>query len=219
MSAKKYLGPIMVLVHIIILGFIFIQLFGLFDLDASRIVAYTPESLLLSFIIVISLYCLKTVVLVIPMVALYISAGVIFPIGLAFIVTCAGMFVEMTLGYLIGKRLGREKMKSRIEGSPRLKRIIEHRKISSITGCFLLRFMPLQYDLVSMFYGASSLKYPNFVLSTFLGAAPGMISLVLVGESLTTPFSKEFLIPFCVSAVVCISALCLYRKWEKSKAQ
>jgi ABC-2 type transport system permease protein len=59
----------------------------------------------LAALVLIALFCLKSVVIVLPIVVLYISAGIMFPIGWAFIITCAGLFFEMTIGFFIGLRI------------------------------------------------------------------------------------------------------------------
>ena len=208
---KKHLKYILFISYIILI-IILLRRFSGFDV--SDILTYSPESPLLAAFVIVGLYSLKSVVLLIPTVALYISAGVMFPVGWALAVTCAGLFCEMSIGYIIGKRLGSKKVEARIEKSARLKKFIARHNNAHLSGSFLFRFIPLNFELVSMFYGASGVAYPQYVLLSFLGTVPGMIPFVLLGGSLTTPFSKEFLVPFSICAFLCISVFFIYTKWN-----
>ncbi len=70
-------------------------------------------------------------------------------------------------------------------------------------------------DLMSMFFGATNTKYYQFLTGSLLGLIPGMIPIVLIGDAIANPLSKEFLIPFSISTVLSISAVLLYRVWIK----
>lgn len=184
-------------------------------LEVADILQYSPESPLLASLFLLGLYCLKSFVVVIPIVILYISAGIMFPIGWAILLTCFCLFCEMTIGYFIGKQLGTEKVTELMRKNERAEKFLSRQKNIGPSVCFLARFLPLPFDIVNMYFGASSIKYSQFVVFTFLGIAPGMIPYVFMGDSMSTPLSKEFLIPFMISIAVSICTFILLQKWKQ----
>ena len=153
-----------------------------------NIVEYLPEQLWLAAFAILILYCLKSVVMFIPLMALYISAGILFPVGWALLITCAGLFCEMSIGYYIGTRLRSEKITAKINKNKKVRNFLARSRNISPLMCFSARFLPLPFDLVTMYFGASAIKYQQFVLFTYLGAAPKIISLVIMGELISSPF-------------------------------
>ncbi|HWQ76166.1 MAG TPA: VTT domain-containing protein, partial [Syntrophomonas sp.] len=198
---KRYLKYIPFIPIIVLIIALLPKLLGL---EVSDILKYLPESPLLASLFLLGLYCLKSVVVFIPIIILYISAGIMFPIGWALLLTCLGLFGEMTIGYCIGKQLGTEKVTEFMKKSERAEKFLSCQKNIGPSICFLARFLPLPFDIVNMYLGASSIKYSQFVVFTFLGIAPGMIPYVFMGDSISTPLSKEFLIPFIISIAVSI---------------
>lgn len=205
--------PIMLIV--IIIGISLPQLKGL---EVSDILEFSPESPFLAALILLGIYCIKSVVMVIPVVILYISAGIMFPTGWAIVLTYFGLFCEMSIGYFVGKRRGGEKVIKLMEKNKGARQLISYHEKNNSTVCFIARFFPLPFDLVNMFFGATGTRYWQFVVFSFLGLTPGMIPYVLMGNAVTNPLSKEFLIPFVICGIVTACTFIIYQKWRKEKA-
>jgi len=212
---KKYLkfAPIVLLVIIII-----IFLPRLTGLEVTDILEFSPESPFLAALVLLGIYCLKSVVVVIPVIILYVSAGIMFPTGWAIALTYFCLFCEMNIGYFVGKRLGGEKVITLMEKNNKARQLVSYHEKNNSTVCFIARFFPLPFDLVNMFFGATGTRYPQFVVFSLLGLTPGMIPYVLMGNAASNPLSKEFLIPFAVCGIVTVCAFIFYQKWRKEKS-
>jgi|SRR5690554_512391 len=178
---------------------------------------YTPESLVLSAIVLIGFYCLKSVIIFIPLAVLFIGAGIIFPLGWAFALTYFCLLLESTISFLLGRRLGSKRVLALINQSERGKKILEFTTNNSIFTCCVLKMIPgPPIELTNMFVGTTDIKYSHFIVGTLLGHTPGMIPLVLMGEAAWQPLSLEFLIPFAVSVVLTLSLTGGYL-WRKKQ--
>jgi len=205
---------------IVLLAIIIIILLPRFtELEVSNLLRYSPESPFLAALVLLGIYCMKSVVVVIPVIMLYISAGIMFPTGWAITLTYLGLFCEMSIGYLVGKRLGGEKVIARMEKNNKARQLISYHEENNSTLCFITRFFPLPLDLVNMFFGAAGTRYPQFVAFSLLGITPGMIPYVLMGDVASNPLSKEFLIPFAICGIVTVCAFVFYQKWRKENAR
>lgn len=207
----KYI-PIVLLVIIII-----IFLPRLKVLEVTDILKYSPESPLLAVLILLGIYCLKSVVVFIPVIILYVSTGIMFPTGWAIALTYFCLFLEMNIGYFIGKRLGSEKVAALMERNNRTRQLLSYHENNNSTACFIARILPLPFDLVNMFFGATGTRYPQFIAFSLLGLTPGMIPYVLMGNAASNPLSKEFLVPFAICGVITVCAFVFCQRWQKEK--
>jgi len=205
-------------VPVILLIVLIIVLFPLFKgLEISDILEYSPESPLLVVLILLGIYCLKAVVVFIPVIILYVSTGIMFPTGWAIALTYFCLFCEMNIGYFIGKRLGSEKVAALMERNNRARQLLSYHENNSSTACFIARILPLPFDLVNMFFGATGTRYPQFIAFSLLGLTPGMIPYVLMGNAASNPLSKEFLVPFAICGIITVCAFVFCQRWQKEK--
>lgn len=172
------------------------------DLSLQELLAFTPESPALAALALLGIYCLKAFVMFIPLTVLYLGAGVLFPVGWAFILTYFCLIVETSIGFFLGRRLGRKRMVAFFNRSERGKKLLEFGNKNSIFSCFIIRMIPgPPIEVTNMFVGATDIKYLHFIVGTLLGYTPGMIPLVLMGAAAADPLSMEFLIPFALCIV------------------
>lgn len=171
---------------------------------AADIVQYTPRSIPLAILVLISVYLMKTIVFVIPLIILFISTGIIFPPGLAIAVTYLCLFFESSFGYLIGRLTGKKMAARLMRRNPKAERILK--SANRNTSCLLSRILPLPYDVISMFWGASGAPYWKYVCLSLLGVSPTMIPYVIAGSAIDNPLSPAFLVPFALSILVPLAA-------------
>lgn len=211
---KKRFKYVPVMLFIVLIIFLF-PLFK--DLEVSDILNYSPESTLLAALILLGIYCLKSVAVFIPLSVLYISAGIMFPTGWAIALTFFCLFCEMSIGYFIGKRMGGEKVAALMEKNSKTRKLLFYHEKNNSMVCFIARILPLPFDLVNMFFGATGRSYPQFIAISLLGLTPKMIPKVLIGNAASNPLSKQFLIPFVICGIVAMCTFFLYQKWRKDK--
>jgi uncharacterized membrane protein YdjX (TVP38/TMEM64 family) len=141
----------------------------------------------------------------IPLTVLYIAAGVIFPWWWAIILTYLCLAVESTLGYFLGRRLGRHRVQQLVSRSDYGKKLMEFGTNHSIFSSFIIRLIPgPPIELTNMFIGTTEIKYHHFLVGTLLGYTPGLVPLVLMGKAATDLWSPHFLIPFVFWVVMII---------------
>jgi len=196
---KKYLA---ITIYVLI-GILIVSLFFMFrNTGVSDILSYTPESPFLAALAFLGLFCIKAVVIVIPLMALFISAGMIFPIGWALVICFIGLFLEMTIGYFIGRRLSFDKAIALASRYKRLESILPGKRSMPLPVAFFLRLTPFSFDIISIIKSAYGIKYPKFILITYLGASLSLIPYLYIGRYITTPLTVEFILPVIILAII-----------------
>ncbi|MEL7647873.1 MAG: VTT domain-containing protein [Sedimentibacter sp.] len=178
----------------------------------SKILEYTGRSPILTTAAILLLYVLKTVIMVIPETVLYISAGLIFPLPYAILLNYTGIVLEMSLGFFLGRYLGKHKMSEMIKKNKYADRVVKFENDNSILSSFLVRIIkgpPL--DLTSMFLGSTGMDYVPYLAGTLLGLSPGMILSVFIGRSVDNPISFEFMVPFFIYLVLILTAIIVFK--------
>ena len=66
-----------------------------------------------------------------------------------------------------------------------------------------------------MFFGATKVPFPSYLLFSLLGLSGIMVPYVVAGESVTDPLSKEFLLPILCGVAVGALALLIYKSLRK----
>ena len=209
----KYLRLISILSLIVV---IFIYAPFIPKLTLKDLLNYRPESSELAAIALVGLYCLKAIAMVIPLVMLYVVAGIIFPPGWAIIITYFCLFIEMTISFFVGRCLGSKRVLALVNESERAKKLMEFGCNNGLLSCFVVRFIPgPPFDLTNMLIGSTGMKYHQFIAGTLLGVTPGMIPLVLMGDAAADPLSPQFMIPFSISMLTVLFVAVGYYVWRK----
>ena len=80
------------------------------SITAEDIINHSPSSMTLTVLVFIALYAIKSIIMFIPLPVLFISAGVLFPKGWAIVISSACLTMELTIDWLIGKKMGQTKV-------------------------------------------------------------------------------------------------------------
>lgn len=210
---------IKILAAILLLALVFLLAPKLSKLTVPDILSYASRSPLSAALILIELYCLKSVLVVIPLAVLYVSAGALFPTMWAVLLTLLCLSCEITLNYLYGRGLGGTRLRQLLQKHESTIKLLNYHDKNSGVTCFLLRALPvpLPLDLAGMLLGASKMPFGKYLLFSLMGVSPGMIPWVMAGGAIGNPLSKEFLIPFAVSLLVAVAAFIIFRRIEKRK--
>ena len=164
--------------------------------------AAVSGSVLYSVLAVLGLYCLKTILWVIPINALYLGAGILFPVWQAVLITYIGLVFDFTIGFFAGRRIGKTIVMEALYKRKSIQRLFALAEKNPVAGCLIIRMFPgPPTEITNMFYGATSIRYPHFLAASMIGMAPGMLPVIFMGKAVLTPFSKEFLVPFSIKLV------------------
>lgn len=201
-----------ILILIIITG-LFKEMAPLSLKTITNILDYTKESYTQTIFVILIIYAIKPVVMIIPLVALYAAAGMIFPAFYAIMISYAGLTVEMTLGFFIGRRISKSKVFEVLSQNKYASKIIRFGNSNSIFSSFLVRVIKgPPADLTSMFMGSTGMSYPQYILGTLLGVTPGMIPVIFMGRAVYNPLSAEFITPLVIYIAFIIITIILFSR-------
>lgn len=182
-------------------------------ITVQGILSYEPENPFVAFLVLMGFYCLKSVIVVFPITALFISAGIMFPVPLAIAITYLGLILEISIGNFIGRRLGSTGYEKLVHKNKTLGKWLAPSDETFNAVCFITCLLPgpLPLDIMNVLFGATKISYLRHIVFSLLGLSPGMIPWVIAGRAIDTPLSTEFLIPFSIALAVAFIAFLLFQ--------
>lgn len=207
------------LIIIALAVFAFLTLPNLDFLHEDNILRLAELPTLQAAIGFIFLYALQGAIMVIPTGLLYIGAGLAFPTWLGILVTYAGLTASLSVGYIIGGRLGEEKVNKMLARNKKAADFLNGNKDNLLFLSFISRILPTPFGLVSLFFGALKVPFPKYIFMSLLGLSPFMLPVVFAGAAITNPFSREFIIPFAISFVITFVIYIIYKKQIVTKTR
>jgi phospholipase D1/2 len=145
----------------------------------------------------------------VPVLLLIAATGIAFGPVLGPIYAMAGSLASGSVGFVIGRWLGRRRVE-RI-GGERVARVTRSLKRNGTLAVFFLRKIPLPFLLANIIVGASTVRYRDFVLGTALGMAGLAIGLAGFGYQLTMVVRDPS--PSTIIGAVLIVAIPLTLAW------
>lgn len=153
---------------------------------------------------VLGIYALKSVVFVVPASLIYVAVGGIFSHGWAIALNLAGLFIELTLTFALGKLLGRKTVTTILSKSEKGRKLLEKdlgTKPLMILGIRAVPAFPI--DLVSLLYGVTGCGYFKYILFSFLGVSWRVVLFTIIGNDIFKfiPMDKIILAVTCMIPV------------------
>jgi uncharacterized membrane protein YdjX (TVP38/TMEM64 family) len=175
------------------------------ELSVQNISRLVTENVALSALILLLLYALKSLSVAFPIAVLEVVAGIVFPLPIALLLNLIGIVIVLTIPYHIGRLSGHDLADQIIGRNKWLERISEYQSKNAFFVSFLLRVIAiLPGDIVSMYLGASGIRFPQFLTGCLLGALPRMIAYTIAGDSIMTPNSPAFIISVLLSVLLAV---------------
>lgn len=174
-----------------------------------------------AFLLVMMLFVIKSIIIIIPIQSIYIISGMLLPSALALLAAMAGLSLELTLNYLVG-RLGKNTRLFRwIEAKASKSDKTRLREDNSAGMCLVLRLAPnpIPFDVRGMLLGAAGMPYRKYLFFSLMGISVTMIPMVLAGGAITNPLSARFLVPFLISLSLTLLAYLLYKRVLRRKSK
>lgn len=172
-------------------------------IDVDRMVG-SIDNLWLASGIILGVYILKALVFVIPVSVIYVPVGAIFGGFAGSGLNMAGVFLEITITFFLGRFLSGKSVERRLSKSPKGKKLLELNIQEKAWLLFLIRLLPaFPIDFVSLFYGASKRGYVKYALLSVVGLAPRVIAFSYLGSELFDwiPLDKIILLIICAIPV------------------
>ncbi len=189
-------------------------------IDPETILHITSENIFMSALVVIGIFCIKNVLVAIPLTGLYIVCGMLFGSVWGIIVAYIGLTFEISIGFFIGRKLGKERIQPLVQKSPKAEAFYDILTQNLQTSCFIARLIPLPLptDVVSMFFGASGFSFGSYLVFSLLGLSGSMLPYVVAGRAIMNPLSPEFLVPILIGVTISTTAFLLHRTYRKRRS-
>ncbi len=201
----------MVLIGLIVIGILLLAPY-LSSASLADLMLILPDSRGAAGLVLFLLFCTKAVVVIIPITLLYLGAGILFPPGMAILFTAVCLAVEMSIGYWIGRKLGRHPVQDLLERYQLAGQVTEYIRDNSFLSVFAVRLVPgPPPDLVSMLMGAARVEFRDFLLASLLGLLPLMVPVVLIGNAISNPETNGIAILVGISILMMVAAFFLNR--------
>jgi phospholipase D1/2 len=158
-------------------------------------------------------------------VAAYLLGGlVLFPITLLTAVTIftfgpvagniyslIGWLLSATLGYGMGRLLGRDWLRSLV--GDRLSYLNREGDRTGVLTVLALRIVPVApFTVVNLFIGASRIRFRDFTIGSVIGRVPGLLALTLFEVQLKSLIRAPAMGKFALAAVLILCAF-LGNRW------
>ena len=187
------------LLKILLAGLIFAAIYLFWEdlrvLDIQEFVLDT-DNRIRGTIAIVLLFAAKSIFFFLPAPLLYISAGMLLPSPLAFLLVCGGLFLDFSLTYFYGFILGSDFVEKLLSKSRNLQKILTYNLENELKLAFTLRLMPVSLEAVSLLMGASRNRYWRFIGASLLGIAPKIMVYILIGNAIIHPITPFSIILF-----------------------
>lgn len=215
---KKAMTVLRVLPFLVCAGLIAAYYFSGNDFTVEALLEYTPNSLVLTALMMMILYALKSLSIVFPIMVLCVAGGYLFDPIAAIILNLLGMGISLSVSYLFGWFSGKDFIDKLISTHPKLAAINRTQNENDFFVAFFLRIInSLPLDIVSMYLGASGMKYTRYIAASLAGAAPGVIAATVIGTSITDPTSPAFIFSVALTVALAVLSAAVYAIYKHRK--
>ncbi len=170
------------IVAALVLAWRYTPLSALTDPNVLRAAAVELSASIWAPVIVVTVFVLGGFVLFPLTILIAVTAGTFGP-WQGVIYAAAGALASSLTTYLVGARLGRDKLRHMI--GPRLNRVARRVARKGVLTVATVRLVPVApFTVVNLVAGASGIRLVDFLLGTMIGLIPGLIVLSTLGDKI-----------------------------------
>ena len=186
---------------------------GVMDLDTvPQLVADRP---VLAVLVVLGLYVLKGFSGVVVYNALVVVVSMVLPLPAALAVNGVGTAVCLSISYAMGRFTKTESLESVLDRHPKIKRYFS----ATQEYGFAIHMLGLNMEVLGLLLGMLRVDYLTYLAGSWLAIVPGMVCLVIAGNSLDFS-SPVFWIFLGINTVLVVcSVVYTLRKLRAAKAK
>lgn len=184
--------------------------------SVESLVSFVPSNPAVAAAVMLLLFCLKGISIFIYSGLLYAVSGVLFPLPAALAINVLGSAFMISLPFWVGRKAGADALERLIARTPKLKLLKEIPNRNGVAVTFFVRIVGiLPSDPVSMYFGASGIRYTSFLVGSVSGLLPMIVSFTVMGMSVQDMTSPAFTISVCVELGLMILSVVLYCAWRR----
>jgi uncharacterized membrane protein YdjX (TVP38/TMEM64 family) len=188
-------------------------------LDVRGIVS-SASALSIAVAAVIGIYLVKSVLFVVPASIIYIYTGMAFDTPLALAINLAGIALEVTVTFWLGRFLGGEYVEKKMRGKKWADKLMNSKQKNKLSFLFLVRVLPaFPIDFVSLFLGASGIRFLSYFFVSVAGIMPRVILFTILGDGLYDYIPMELLVGVAVSSIPIAMTVWLFMYFRKKRHQ
>ena len=206
-NSTKVIKTIMEAAPFVMIAVCAVLYFTMFrHIKAEQLLEYTPDNIFLAALVIIGMFSLKSLTFFFPMLAIVVACGGISPnLPTALLINTIGTFCMINIPYFIGRFAERDFVQRLIGKHKKMEQIQKLNMSNEVYFVFFLRIINcLPYDIVSMYAGASQIRWKNYVIGSMLGTLPGMICSTITGLAMDDPTSPAFIASLAINVVMSV---------------
>ncbi len=183
------------------------------ETDPREVIAYINASPVRGLLILIGLYSLKAVTFVIPVALLFIASGAFLPLYQAIALTYALVAIEFTLTFVIGRRLGKERVSGFLSKNKKTEKLLSMNLEEGFLISLILRIVPNpSLDFISLMLSTTNVTYKTFITASLIGISPSLLTYIFIGDAIWDPLSTAFILPFSIRIILSVGTFIYFRK-------
>lgn len=188
-------------------------------LSAEDILRYTPANPFLAALVITFMTAAASMIPVFPMMIFYFACGMLFPFGWALVAGGVGILVEAMLQYWLGRRMGASYVDTLITRHPKLAVVRSWQAHNDVLLTYVLRISGLPVNMVSLFTGALGIDIAPYLLGTYIGMIPGLISCVLISMQVKHEFTWQLVLAIVLINAASFGIAFLVNRFARSHAK
>lgn len=143
----------------------------------------------------------------------------VLPLPAALAVNGVGTAVCLSISYAMGRFTKTESLESVLDRHPKIKRYFSATQEYGFAMCFAIHMLGLNMEVLGLLLGMLRVDYLTYLAGSWLAIAPGMVCLVIAGNSLDFS-SPVFWIFLGINTVLVVcSVVYTLRKLRAAKAK
>lgn len=143
----------------------------------------------------------------------------VLPLPAALAVNGVGTAACLSISYAMGRFTKTESLESVLDRHPKIKRYFSATQEYGFAMCFAIHMLGLNMEVLGLLLGMLRVDYLTYLAGSWLAIAPGMVCLVIAGNSLDLS-SPVFWVFLAINTVLVVcSVVYTLRKLRAAKAK
>ena len=189
------------------------------SISTDDLVDFAPKNPILSALTILLYYVIKSFIVIIPVLVVQLAAGILFPLPLALLLNLLGLVITLTISFFLGRFTGKtyvDKLIAKYPKSAILHTLPSKNELVFSLLVHILCIFPM--NIIGMVIGSLNVKYRNYMLGGFIGSMVRVITVTIMGTSVTDPTSPTFIISTAATVLISVTTILIYRIYSKKKA-
>lgn len=161
--------------------------------------------------IILGVYFLKSLVFVVPASIIYISVGMAFSPWVAIAINFAGIMIEITSTYILGRILGKDAVAEKLSKNKAGQKLLNMKSKSKNLMIFTIRFTGIPIDFSSLFMGAFDFKFVPYFFLSLLGLLPRVGLLTVIGDGFYDLIPMKYIITAVIVLIPVAAAVIIVK--------